>query len=269
MADPTTSIQGHYGSDNLVDRILGALAASGHDVAHPTTEMLHLVDQLHTGGMNSTKAQAEMVGITGAMRVLDAGCGIGGGSRFLVQNYGCQVDAIDLTPQYVEAAARLNSLCGLDDKITVRAGSVTNLPYPDQSFDVVWSQNVTMNVADKRGMFAEAYRVLKPGGWFTFTHAAQGPAGEPYYPLPWARNPSYSFLGTPEEISETLQQVGFSIVKSLLEGSTPGNLTQRKAEELGPATAMGADMDQRQANGARSRKDGRLIFMLVLARRPS
>jgi hypothetical protein len=111
--------------------------------------------------------------------------------------------------------------------------------------------------------------VLKPGGRFTFTHAAQGPAGEPYYPLPWARHPSYSFLGTPEEILETLKEVGFSTEKSLVEGSTAGNLTQRKAQELGPATAMGDDMDQRQANGARSRKDGRLVFMLVVAQRPS
>ena len=268
MAEPTSSIQGHYGSDNLAARILGALAAAGHDVKHPTVQMLHLIDQLHTGGLNSTKAQADLVGITGAMRILDAGCGIGGGSRFLVDNYGCHVDAIDLTPQYVEAAMRLNSLCGIDDKIAVRVGSVTNLPFPDQNFDVVWSQNVTMNVEDKRGMFSEAYRVLKPGGRFTFTHAAHGSAGEPYYPLPWARDPSYSFLGTPEEILETLKQVGFSIVKSLIEGTTPGNLTQRKAEELGPATTMGAEMDQRQANGARSRKDGRLVFMIVLAQRP-
>ena len=65
------------------------------------------------------------------------------------------------------------------------------LPYPDRSFDVVWSQNVTMNVEDKPRMFAEAFRVLVPGGVYTFSHFAQGPAGAPYYPLPWARDASF------------------------------------------------------------------------------
>ena len=88
------------------------------------------------------------------MRVLDAGCGVGGSSRYLAHTYGCQVEAIDLTPQYVEAAVRLNELCGLDKKIDVRQGGVTDLPYADQRFDLVWCQNVTMNVGDKRSMFS-------------------------------------------------------------------------------------------------------------------
>ena len=122
--------------------------------------MLNLVDQLHVGGLNATKTQADLIAITDEMRVLDAGCGVGGSSRYLAHNYGCRVEAIDLTPQYVEAAAQLNKLCGMHDRITVRQGSVTELPYADRSFDPVWSQNVTMNVEDKRRMFFETFRVL-------------------------------------------------------------------------------------------------------------
>jgi ubiquinone/menaquinone biosynthesis C-methylase UbiE len=81
------------------------------------------------------------------------------------------------------------------DEITVREASVTALPFEDRRFDHVWSQNVTMNVADKRAMFAEAFRVLKPGGRFSFSHLALGAAGEPHYPVPWASDASYSFLG--------------------------------------------------------------------------
>lgn len=162
MTGTTSSILGHYGAEDLVNRIMRALAAAGYNTASPTVEMLNLVDQLHGGGLNSTKAQAEMIGVVKDMRVLDAGCGVGGSSRYLAHTYGCQVEAIDLTPQYVEAAVRLNELCGLDKKIVVRQGSVTDLPYADQSFDLVWCQNVTMNVGDKRRMFSEAYRVLAP-----------------------------------------------------------------------------------------------------------
>jgi SAM-dependent methyltransferase len=269
MTDARSSIQTHYGSGDLIDRIMGALRAAGHDTANPTVEMLNLIDQLHGGGLNSTKAQAELVGVGKDMRVLDAGCGVGGSSRYLGHTYGCRIEAIDLTPQYVETAAWLNKLCGIDDKISVRQGSVTDLPYEDQSFDLVWCQNVTMNVEDKPRMFAEAYRVLVPGGRYTFSHFAQGPAGEPYYPLPWAMDRSYSFLGTPEEILEWLSAVGFTNIETRNETGSPGSTRGRRADELGPSAIMGADMPDRQANVARSGQEGRLIGMLVVAERTS
>jgi SAM-dependent methyltransferase len=269
MTDAASSILVHYGSDGIVDRIMHALEAAGYDTANPTVEMLNLIDQLHAGGLNSTKAQAQLAGVAKHMWVLDAGCGVGGSSRYLAHTYGCRVEAIDLTPQLVEAAARLNKLCGIDDKISVHQGSVTDLPYEDRSFDLVWCQNVTMNVEDKPRMFAEAYRVLVPGGRYTFSHAAQGPAGEPYYPLPWARESSYSFLGTPEEILEWLGAVGFTNIESRNETGSPGNTRAWRADELGPSTIMGADMPDRQANAARSGQEGRLVRMLVVAERGS
>ncbi len=246
-----------------------ALQEAGHDTANPTVEMLNLIDQLHGGGLDSTKAQAELIGVTKDMRVLDAGCGVGGSSRYLAHTYGCRIEAIDLTPQFVETAARLNKLCGIDGKISVRQGSVTDLPYGDQCFDLVWCQNVTMNVEDKSRMFAEAYRVLLPGGRYTFSHAARGPAGEPYYPLPWAMDPSYSFLGTPGEILAWLGMAGFTKIETRNETGGPGSTRERRADELGPSTIMGADMPDRQANAARSGQDGRLIRMLVVAERAS
>jgi SAM-dependent methyltransferase len=267
MPDVTSSIQTHYGSDGLIDRIMAALAAAGQDTAKPTVEMLNRVDQLHVGGLNSTKTLAELVSLTKDMRVLDAGCGIGGSSRYLAHTYGCGVEGIDLTPQYVEAAARLNKLCGMDDKIAVRQGSVTDLPYADRSFDLVWSQNVTMNVEDKRRMFAEAFRVLAPGGRFSFSHAARGSAGEPYYPLPWARNASYSFLETPEEILDLLRATGFTKIESRNETGKPAGAAGRGGADLGASAILGEDMPERQANSARSAQEGRLVRMLVIAQR--
>src|SRR5262249_40860464 len=163
-------------------------------------------------------------------------------SRYLAHNYGCRVEAIDLTPQYVEAATTLNKLCGMDDKITVRQGSVSDLPYADRTFDLVWSQNVSMNIEDKRRMFSEAFRCLVPGGRFTFSHAARGPAGDPYYPLPWARDPSYSFLGTPEEILELLRDVGFSQIEDRGETGKPAGASGRGSGDLGLSATMGDDM---------------------------
>ncbi len=260
------AVVAHYGLDDIVERILHALAAAGHDISHPTAPLLNLADQMHGGGLNATKKQVELAGIAASVRVLDAGCGIGGGSRYLAHTYGCQVEAIDLTPQFVMAARQLNALCGLAEKISVREGSVTDMPYDDARFEHVWSQNVTMNVADKPRMFAEAFRVLKPGGRFSFTHVAQGLTGDPYYPLPWASEPSYSFLGTPEKILQYLHDAGFAKIENHMEVSGPGT---RPAGDLGPAVVMGADIPQRQANAMRSTNEGRLVPMLVVAERAS
>ena len=269
MPGATSSIQTHYGSNDLVDHILSALAAAGHDSNNPTVEMLHLVDQLHGGGLNATEAQAKLVGVAGSTRVLDAGCGIGGSSRYLAHTYGCQIEAIDLTPEFAEAAIRLNELCGLGDRISAQQGSVTNLPHDDESFDLVWCQNVTMNVEDKSRMFAEAHRVLVPGGRYTISHAAQGPAGEPHFPLPWALEPSYSFLGTPEEVLGWLEGAGFKIVENQQEGGGGTPPEPLVPGALGPETILGPDMPERAANTMRSGKEGRLVPMLIVAERPA
>src|SRR4051812_36044040 len=64
MHDVRSLIQDHYGSNDLIQGMMAALTRAGHDTASPTMEMLNLVDQLHMGGLNSTKDQAELVGIT-------------------------------------------------------------------------------------------------------------------------------------------------------------------------------------------------------------
>ena len=126
-----------------------------------------------------------------------------------------------------------------------------------------------MNVEDKASMFAEAYRVLVPGGQYTFSHAAGGPNGEPYYPLPWATDPAYSFLSTPELIEQNLEEAGFVNIETRKEPGTPGNAASLSTKEVGPGVIMGDDMPERKANGMRSGKEGRLVGMLVTAQRPS
>jgi SAM-dependent methyltransferase len=267
MAYTVSSVQSHYRSDDLAERILSAVEATGADIAKPTAETFFTIDQLHGGGLPSTKLQAELAGASDGMRILDAGFGVGGASRYLAYSHGCQVEAMDLTQEFVDAAVRLTELCGLADKINFRQGDVTELPFEAQSFDIVWCQNVTMNIEDKPRLFAEAYRVLKPGGRYTFSHAAGVAGGGPYFPLPWAREPEYSFLGTEGEILGWLDAAGFEVLENRSEGGGAGGGS--RPEGIGPSLIMGNDFPERAANAGRSASDGLLKSMLVVAERPA
>lgn len=269
MEAENRSVIEHYRCNNLMKRILDALTGAGHDPDHLTTAALSEIDHLHGGGLATTEVQAKLAEIPKECHVLDAGCGIGGPSRYLADSYGCTVEAMDLTPEYVEVARQLNEKVGLGDKITVQVGSVTELPYADQSFDVVLSQNVSMNVSDKSSMFKEAFRVLKPNGIFTFSHLAEGPNAPPIYPLPWALTPDVSFLETPRKITDILAAAGFSEIedKASMASSKPGG--PPPPGTIGGASAMGDDLPVRIQNSIQSAKEGRLIAMMVVGRRPS
>ena len=96
MPDARASIEKHYGSDGLVDRIIAALEAAAHDTANLTVDVLNLVDQMHFGGLNSTEKAGGVAWPSKKMRVLDAGCGIGGSGRYVAHTYGCRIQAINL-----------------------------------------------------------------------------------------------------------------------------------------------------------------------------
>lgn len=268
MTDTASSVQSHYSSGDLTGRILRALEGAGRDIANPSVETFYPVDQLHSGGLNTTKLQAELAAIPDGARVLDAGCGIGGSSRFLAQNFGCRIEAMDLTQEFIDTARELTRMCGLEAQINFRQGDVVQLPFEDQSFDLVWCQNVTMNIEDKPRLFAETFRVLRPGGRYAFSHAAGTDAGAPYFPLPWAREPHFSFLETEDRILGWLEDAGFQVLENADEARAFGS-APRPAGGLGPSLVMGEDMPVRGANTQRSIAEGRLKGMIVVAERPA
>jgi arsenite methyltransferase len=98
-------------------------------------------------------------------RVLDLGCGAGTDSLVAAQMVGDEgrVTGIDMTPEMLAKARSAADQMGAENVDFVE-GEIEALPFADEKFDVVVSNGVIDLVPDKDAVFAELYRVLRPGG---------------------------------------------------------------------------------------------------------
>jgi ubiquinone/menaquinone biosynthesis C-methylase UbiE len=130
----------------------------------------------------------------------------------VAESYGCRVTGIDLTQAFCDAATAMSDWVGLGKHVSFKQGDATNLPFEDKKFDAAMTIHVAMNIAAKDKMYAEARRVVKPGGIFAVYDVLQGEGGDVLYPVPWAREPSISHLATPDEMKSLLVGAGFKLL---------------------------------------------------------
>jgi SAM-dependent methyltransferase len=185
--------------------------AAGLDLNELQPGDLAPLEDFHTMGRIATSELAELAEIERSDEVLDAGSGVGGTARYLADQFGCRVTAIDLTEEYCDTSRWLNRVVGLDSNISVHHGDVTDLPFPSASFTVVMSQHVQMNVADKTHLYEEAHRVLRPRGRLVIWDIIAGALGELDFPLPWANQPTLSYLNSADQLRATIESAGLAV----------------------------------------------------------
>ena len=132
-------------------------------------EMIYGDEFLSPGGLEKTKALTDLALIEPQSQVLDVGCGIGGTAFHLAQQYSCSVQGVDLMPHSVAEANRRAETKGFQDQVQFVTADATNLPYPEEHFDVVWGQDAWLHVDNKDEMLAEFHRVLRNQGQLVFS----------------------------------------------------------------------------------------------------
>lgn len=103
-------------------------------------------------------------GVRQADRILDLGCGIGGSSLYLTEKFNARVTGITLSTVQASRATQLAGAAGKSNRTQFMVADALNMPFPANSFDLVWSLESGEHMPDKEKFLAECYRVLQPGG---------------------------------------------------------------------------------------------------------
>lgn len=122
------------------------------------------IEILHPGGYKLTQRTAELCEFKKGMKVLDVSSGRGTQSIFYAKNFGVLVTGLDISKQMVDTAMQRAKVEGLSGQIQFILGDSQNLPFPDNTFDVVINECAVGIPDDSQKVLDEMLRVVKPNG---------------------------------------------------------------------------------------------------------
>ncbi len=166
---------------------------------------------LSPGGGEEVSRILEGLSLAGR-RVLDIGCGSGGIAMELVTRYAAgAVVGIDVEAGVLKRAETRIAAAGLADRITLRKVAPGPLPFKETAFDTVFSKDSMIHIPDKEALFADVFRVLKPGGWFVASDWLISHDGEPSEDMKaYVALEGLSFgMASPQRYAKALESAGF------------------------------------------------------------
>lgn len=258
------SVETHYSRPGIFETILSKLHEQG--IQNPTRKDIAGVDEFHVRGAEVSLELAHETGLNTGTRVLDIGCGIGGPCRMLAEKFGCHATGVDITEEYIRTAGLLSELVGLSAHTKFLHADALELPFANASFDVAWTQHVQMNIEDKKRFYTEISRVLIKGGRFIYYDIFKKGKEPIYYPVPWADDPSISFLTTTAALHELLSGLGFSRVQTKDQTEAGIQFFSRMQDKIskgeGPLIGLhlliGNSAKEKLANVSRNLAEGRI-----------
>jgi len=173
-----------------------------------------------TGGVDTTKEFLERLGLKPGQRVLDVGCGIGGGDFLMAELYGVEVNGLDLSANMVSLAwERQLQNKELLHNVHFQIADVLKATFEHNSFDLIYSRDTILHINDKHKLFSLFKDWLKPGGKVFITDYCCGPKPWSDDYAKYVAQRGYNLL-TPDEYGQLFVDLGFSNVKAIDETAT-------------------------------------------------
>ncbi|XP_036403617.1 phosphoethanolamine methyltransferase [Megalops cyprinoides] len=165
-----------------------------------------------TGGPSTTKEFVDLLNLSPGQKVLDVGCGIGGGDFYMARTFGVEVHGMDLSSNMVEIAMERAVKENLP-LVQFEVADATKRVFAEGSFDVVYSRDTILHIADKLELFKHFYSWLKPGGKVLISDYCCGE--RPWSPefQEYVKQRGY-ILFTPQQYGKCLEQAGFTRVRA-------------------------------------------------------
>ncbi|XP_073003080.1 phosphoethanolamine N-methyltransferase-like [Typha latifolia] len=159
-----------------------------------------------TGGIDTTKEFVEKLDLKPGQKVLDVGCGIGGGDFYMAENFDVHVVGIDLSINMVSFALEraIGRKCTVEFEVT----DCTKRTYPDNTFDVIYSRDTILHIQDKPSLFKSFFKWLKPGGKLLITDYCKSPGTPSDEFAEYIKQRGYD-LHDVKEYGEMLENAGF------------------------------------------------------------
>jgi cyclopropane fatty-acyl-phospholipid synthase-like methyltransferase len=147
----------------MINRVVGGNVHVGYwTSAEDRSSIQKATDRL-------TDMVVERLAVTPGQRVLDVGCGLGGPAIRLAKAADVRVVGIATSPKLVAAATDAACNAEMADQVTFEVLDAEDLTYADSSFDAVMAIESLVHMTDKRRVFRNVSRVLRPGGMFVLT----------------------------------------------------------------------------------------------------
>jgi tocopherol O-methyltransferase len=159
---------------------------------------------------------AAAAGIQPGLKVLDAGCGVGGPSIFLASQ-GCMVEGITLSAKQVATCTAHAKRLGVEKQVHFSQQNYLDTSFPDATFDVVWAIESVCYAWDKADFTREAFRVLKPGGRLVvadfFSTPVKPGSSDDLLMKKWTDAWAIKSYATIDEFQDALSKVGFQSIR--------------------------------------------------------
>ncbi|MGG0738504.1 class I SAM-dependent methyltransferase [Niallia taxi] len=173
--------------------------------------------RLRPGGIAATNWLIKEANLTNKSKVLEVACNMCTTSIELAETYKCHITAVDMDTKALEKGKKNIEKAQLQNYITVQQENAINLPFANNTFDVVFNEAMlTMfNESAKKKAISEYYRVLKPGG-VLLTHDIMLTKGTPQTLVNTLRDIIHVNVSPlpQDEWMHTFKAIGFNEVKT-------------------------------------------------------